>query len=51
MSKSIEKVSTQSKDIFAQELGKFSQMFPQFVSEGKVDFDALKKFLEGEFDS
>ncbi|SHN90259.1 Type III restriction-modification system methylation subunit [Bathymodiolus heckerae thiotrophic gill symbiont] len=46
MSKSVEKVSTQSKDIFAQELAKFSQIFPQFVSEGKVDFDALKKFLE-----
>ncbi len=46
MSKSVEKVSTQSKDIFTQELAKFSQIFPQFVSEGKVDFDALKKFLE-----
>lgn len=46
MSKSVEKVNTQSKDIFVQELDKFSKIFPQFVSEGKVDFDALKKFLE-----
>jgi adenine-specific DNA-methyltransferase len=50
MSKSVEKVSTQSKDIFTQELAKFSQIFPQFVSEGKVDFDALKNFLASKDD-
>ncbi|OJA03108.1 site-specific DNA-methyltransferase, partial [Bathymodiolus thermophilus thioautotrophic gill symbiont] len=45
MSKSVAKIKTTSKDIFADELKKFSQIFPQFISEGKVDFDALQAFL------
>lgn len=45
MPKSVANVKTTSKDMFADELKKFSQIFPQFVSEGKIDFDALKAFL------
>ncbi|KAF3981996.1 MAG: site-specific DNA-methyltransferase, partial [Methylococcales symbiont of Hymedesmia sp. n. MRB-2018] len=41
----VEKTATTSKDIFANELAKFSVLFPQFVSEGKIDFEALKQFL------
>jgi adenine-specific DNA-methyltransferase len=45
MSKSVANVKTTSKDMFTDGLRKFSQIFPQFVSEGKIDFDALKAFL------
>ncbi len=45
MPKSVANVKTTSKDMLTDEFRKFSQIFPQFVSEGKIDFDALKAFL------
>jgi adenine-specific DNA-methyltransferase len=40
------KVNTTSKDIFLTELEKFKQIFPQFVQENQINFDALKEFLD-----
>lgn len=40
------KINTTSKDIFLTELTKFKQIFPQFVQENKINFDALKEFLD-----
>jgi adenine-specific DNA-methyltransferase len=40
------KINTTSKDIFLTELEKFKQIFPQFVQENQINFDALKEFLD-----
>lgn len=39
MANSTHKHNTQSKDIFAERLKKFSAILLYFVSEGKIDFD------------
>ena len=38
MEKQPPKVKSQSESVFENELAKFCQIFPQFVSEGKIDF-------------
>ncbi len=44
----IEKVSTTSENIQNENLEKLRRVFPQFVKDGSVDFDALKKFFDAE---
>ena len=46
MEKQPPKVKSQSESVFENELAKFCQIFPQFVSEGKIDFVAFQKFLQ-----
>lgn len=44
----VEKVSVASEDIAHGSLEKLREIFPQFVKEGDIDFDALKAFFEAE---
>ena len=46
MEKQPPKIKSQSESVFENELAKFCQIFPQFVSEGKIDFVAFQKFLQ-----
>ena len=46
MEKQPPKIKSQSESVFDNELAKFCQIFPQFVSEGKIDFVAFQKFLQ-----
>lgn len=45
---SIPKVSTTSAPIANEELEKLRSIFPQFVKDGDIDFDALKAWFEKE---
>lgn len=44
----MEKVKTTSESIGVDNIGKLSEVFPNFVKDGQVDFDALKVFFEKE---
>jgi len=44
----MKKVDTTSIDAGNEKLDKLRRIFPQFVKENKIDFDALKKFFEEE---
>ncbi len=39
-------INKTSSDIFAKQLAQFKKIFPQFISENKIDFDALQSFLD-----
>jgi len=43
-----EKVEQQSKNMQNENLEKLRRVFPQFVKDGEVDFDALKVFFDAE---
>lgn len=49
--KQIEKLSGKSKDIAAEQITAFKNIFPQAVKDGKIDFDALKQLLSSEIES
>jgi adenine-specific DNA-methyltransferase len=42
------KISTTSKNIQNENLDKLRRVFPQFVKDNEIDFDALKKFFDKE---
>ncbi len=44
----MEKVSTTSQNIQNENLTKLKSVFPQFVKDGQVDFNALKVFFDNE---
>ena len=46
--KKILKVKNTSEDIKSDNLQKLRRVFPQFVKENKIDFEALKKFFKDE---
>ncbi len=46
MNKDSAKVKTTSADMVADNLSKLRQVFPQFVKEDVIDFDALKNFFD-----
>jgi adenine-specific DNA-methyltransferase len=46
--KKLENVSTTSEPILNESLEKLRAVFPQFVKDGEVDFDALKVFFDKE---
>lgn len=48
MDKNNTKVNTSSADMLSDSLSKLRQVFPQFVKEDTIDFDALKNFFEKE---
>lgn len=48
MTNLIQKVTTTSEDIENENLQKLRGVFPQFVKDGAVDFDALQAFLKEE---
>ena len=39
---------TNSPDLLTTEIAQLAQIFPQFVSEGKVDLDGLQAYLKEE---
>ncbi|MDR0369350.1 MAG: site-specific DNA-methyltransferase [Candidatus Peribacteria bacterium] len=39
---------TNSPDLIKKEITQLAQIFPQFVSEGKVDFEGLQQYLQNE---
>ena len=41
----IEKLSMESTDITQENINKIKELFPQVVTEGKIDFDVLKTIL------
>lgn len=41
----INKLDMQSKDIVSENISKISELFPNCISEGKIDFDMLKQEL------
>ena len=41
----MKKLKLQSKDIISDNVNKISELFPNCVSEGKIDFDMLKQEL------
>lgn len=41
----INKLDMQSKDIVSENINKISELFPNCISEGKIDFDMLKQEL------
>jgi len=48
MKKELEKVSKTSENIENENLQKLRTVFPNFVKDGQVDFDALQKFFDKE---
>jgi len=44
----IKKVKKESDDVFRFEVQRLSSVFPQFVKDGVVDFDAFREFFAGE---
>lgn len=42
----LKKISTESKNIASENLQKLREVFPNFVKDEKIDFDALKAFFE-----
>lgn len=45
--KDIKKVPSSSTDITEQNIEKLKELFPEIVTDGKVDFDMLKEILGG----
>jgi len=41
-----EHIETTSRDTLSDQLGRLSDIFPQFVKEGKIDFDAFRTFFD-----
>jgi adenine-specific DNA-methyltransferase len=41
---------TQSADLVAQNIDRLRELFPEAVTEGKIDFDVLKQLLGGAID-
>lgn len=48
MTNKIPQVATTSSEIENENLEKLRKIFPQFVKDGQVDFDALQEFFEKE---
>ena len=46
-----ERVATTSADVLAEHVEKLKELFPEAVSEGKVDFDKLRQTLGDEVDA
>ena len=47
----MEKLSTESVDITRENIEKIKELFPQVVTEGKIDFDVLKETLGEQIES
>jgi adenine-specific DNA-methyltransferase len=41
-----ENIETTSRDMLSDQLARLSDIFPQFVKEGKIDFDAFRAFFD-----
>jgi adenine-specific DNA-methyltransferase len=48
--KEIPKMDLNSKDIKAENINRLKELFPEIVTEGKIDFDKLKLTLGEEID-
>ena len=47
----MEKLSMESEDITKENVNKIKELFPQVVTEGKIDFDVLKEILGEQIES
>ena len=46
----MDKISDKSLNIKKQNIDKIKELFPNVVTEGKIDFEVLKTLLGGEID-